>query len=90
LFLDFYILDKKKVKPLSVLLQEIDNKIIKISSVESNNIRLGMDNKVNYDLYEDLTFYKEVLIEKICDSGCIPYPIGKIISKIHQLLNQSC
>lgn len=90
MFIEFKIIDKKNSKPISHLLDEIDKKIMKISSLESNNIRLATESKVNYELYEDLTFYRDVLIEKACDSGCIPYPMDKIISRIHHLLNQSC
>lgn len=88
MFLEFLLIDKKDYNPVSDLIIKIDKKIAEISSIESDNIRLGMNNNVNYDLFEDLEFYKGVLLDSFCGSACIPYRSNIIISKINSLLNK--
>jgi hypothetical protein len=90
MFLDFLLIDKKDQKPLSDLLNKIDDKIVDLSTHESRNIRLGSSSKVDYNLYEHLVFYREVLIESFCGSSCVPYSKNQIISKINSLLYKSC
>jgi hypothetical protein len=90
MFLDFLLIDKREHKPLTILFEKIDSKIADISNLESLNIRIGSKVNINYDLYEDLTFYKEVLLESFCGSSCVPYSKDKIIAKINSLLHKNC
>lgn len=90
MFIDFLLIDKKDQKPLSDLLDKIENKISDISDQESRSIRFGSNSNVDYDLYESLVFYREVLIESFCGSSCVPYPKDQIVSKINSLLYKSC
>jgi hypothetical protein len=90
MFIDFLLIDKKDQRPLVTLLDKIEGKIADISNLESRNIKLGNNTPVNYELYEDLVFYREVLIESFCSSCCVPYPKDKLISKINSLLHKNC
>lgn len=90
MFLDFLLIDKRDYKPLTTLLDKIDSKIADISNIESMNIKIGSRVNVNYDLYESLVFYKDVLIESFCGSSCVPYNKDIIVSKINSLLHKSC
>jgi len=90
MFIDFTIVDKKD-NEFSDLLDKIDKKIAYISNLKLNNIRFGLTTSINYDLYEDLIDYKEILIGKMCGSPCLcDFDINKIKSRIKSLLNQTC
>jgi len=89
-FLEFILHDKKDSKSLTDILEKIEKKIAVLSNRESLDIRLGSSGNVNYDLYEDLVFYRDVLIESFCGSSCVPYPKSKIVAQINSLLYKSC
>jgi hypothetical protein len=90
MFIDFVLIDKLDRKPLSETLDQIEEKIADISDIESRSIRLGNSASIDYNLYEKLVFYREVLIESFCGSSCVPYSKSQILSKINSLLYKNC
>lgn len=91
MIVNFILVDSKEKPKLSKLFQNIDGKIAYISDLSANKIRFGLTTDINYYLYEDLIYYKEILKAKMCGSSCLcEVPIEKIISKINSLINQTC
>lgn len=88
---EFILVDRKDKKDTEDLFSQIDKKIAYISTLKANNIRFGFTTSINYNLYEDLVYYREILSAKLCDSQCLcDIDLAKIISKIKSLINQTC
>jgi len=78
-------------QPYINLLGVIDKRIAQISNYLLNNIRYGFDTKVDYETYENLTLYREILLDKIYCSDCLcDWSIDCIIAEIRKLTNQIC
>lgn len=61
---------------------------MELAKIELNNIRLGSTKKVNYEIFEDLLDYREILeYSKQC-SDC--YKNIDVTSNINKLLNTIC
>jgi len=85
---DFY--DHQAI-PYSKILEDIDNKIYQYAGYLLDNIRYGFNTNVNFDAYEDLTIYREILTAKLyCDYCLCDISIDQIIAKIKNLTNSIC
>lgn len=72
---------------LNSLIKAIDHKIILMATVEYNNVRLGMKNKVDLDLYDDLQTYRYILLNKLLGCNCLSEQfIIFIVSRIKKLI----
>jgi len=72
---------------LNQLLKSIDKKIILIASVEFDNVRLALNKKIDYELYNDLCTYKEILLNKLLGCNCLEdQMLIRIVSKIKKLI----
>jgi hypothetical protein len=72
---------------LNKLLDHIDNKILGLAQCKYNNITLRLIYDANLDLYDDLTTYKKILLNKLLGCNCLDdQRLIKIVSKIKKLL----
>jgi len=68
------------------VLESIDKTIANITKVQYKNHIFGFQNYVEYDLYERLCIYREILMDKLMGCNCLndEYTIY-IISKIQTM-----
>ena len=72
---------------LNKLLDHIDNKILGLAQCKYNNITLRLIYDADLDLYDDLTTYKKILLDKLLGCNCLDdQRLIKIVSKIKKLL----
>lgn len=72
---------------LNDLLDRVDRRIVDIAIVELNNVRFGFAQVVNYEQYEDLLIYKEILMDKLLGCNCLDDQfLIKIVSKLKKLI----
>lgn len=73
------------------LLDRIDAKIYEIAKVQLNNVRFAFSNKVNYDTFEDLVVYRDILEGIIYCSTCLcDINTDSVHQRINKLLNTNC
>ena len=73
------------------LFDVIDKKIYKYGQYMINNAMFGFSTHINYDKFEDLIAYREILMNKLnCDSCFRDIHIEDIVAKIRQLTNSIC
>ena len=74
---------------ISLLIEKIERKILSIAKSYYNNVALAMENKINWNVYEDLSDYKLMLINRCsdCFSG---QDIEGIKYQLKKLLNTLC
>lgn len=71
---------------LNNTLDSIDEKIKTMAICKYNHIQLDAACDCNLDLYDDLTTYKKILIDKLLGCGCLnDQRLIKIISRIKRL-----
>lgn len=72
---------------LNNLIDSIDRKLMLMARIQYDNIRLGMNNKVDLDLYDDLQTYKYILLNKLLGCNCLSTQfLLLIVSKIKKLI----
>lgn len=72
---------------LNALIDAIDRRIVEIAVVEYNNVRLGLDQFVNIEQYEDLIIYRKMLLDKLLGCQCLQEVfLIKIVSKLKKLI----
>lgn len=72
-------------------LSKIDSKIYNIAKIQLNNIKYGQNNKVNYNVYEDLIIYRSILEDIIYCSSCFcDINVNTVFQRITKLLNTYC
>jgi hypothetical protein len=83
--------EKSCKTPLCDLFEVIDKKIAQYGLEQLNNIRFGFNTNINYDAYEDIIVYKDILrsvvnnADWMCDVN-----VNQVISKIRKLTNSLC
>lgn len=83
--------DKSCVSPICDLFSDIDEKLATLGVNQLNNIRFGFNTSINYDNYEDLVVYRDILsgvvnnADWLCDVN-----VNLVISKIRKLTNSLC
>lgn len=74
------------------LVKQIDKKLHKLSKIELNNIRFHLDKHLdnfNEDDFNDLQYYKYVLLRKMNNDDCLcDFSMDLIISRIKGLINK--
>lgn len=79
---------------INCLLEDIDKKILSISTIQYTNDIYSLKQIVDLDLYDDLCEFREILIDKMMGCNCLVDGPGNetflifIMSKIKNLLNQ--
>lgn len=72
---------------LNNLIKGIDHKLILMSKTEYNNVRLGLNYKVDLDLYDDLLTYRYILLNKLLGCNCLNEQfLIFIVSRIKKLI----
>lgn len=72
---------------LNSLLDSVDRRIAEIAIVQLNNTRFGFRQEVNFDQYDDLLIYKEILMDKLMGCNCLDDQfLIKIVSKLKKLI----
>ena len=75
---------------LNNLIEAIDRKIGIFASVEYQNLAFGISKYVNYEVYEKLCEYKEILLDKLLGCNCLnDVLVIDITSRIQTLLEKN-
>lgn len=73
------------------LLDKLDSKIYDISKKAFDNRRFNLGLNINYELYEDLYDYRNILNRRYRGCNCIEgVPLEELSYKINQLSNINC
>lgn len=71
---------------LNNLLDAIDTKIVYLARCKSANIQYDTMYEPNMDLYDDLTTYRKILLDKLLGCNCIDdQRLIKITTKLNKL-----
>lgn len=80
-----------KTESYKSLISELDYQVYKIAKTKLDNIRFGFNNKVNYNKYNDIIVYREILSDiMFCASGMCDVNTEMVISKVKKLINSPC
>lgn len=73
---------------LNCLIEEIDNKIGDLATIQYLNQIYGLKNFVDLDLYDDLCDYKEILLDILLGCNCFDNDhLIYITSNIQKIIN---
>ena len=71
---------------LNATIDSIDAKIVGLAKCKSNNISFDTSSDANLDLYDDLTTYRKILLDKLLGCNCLDdQKLIKIVSRIKKL-----
>lgn len=74
---------------ISVLLKDIDTKLVELANYQYNNIVYALNYCVPAEVIEDLLNYKQILTYKACNINYCPlYTVEMIASKVIILINK--
>lgn len=71
---------------LNDTLDSIDKKIIGLAKCKSNHLTFNLVSDADMDLYDNLTMYKRILLDKLLGCHCLTHQkLIKIVSRIKKL-----
>lgn len=81
----------QKSETYQSLINQLNTQLYKIAVIKLNNIRFGFDTPVNYDKYEDILVYRDILNDIMyCATGLCNINTNLVISKVKSLINKPC
>lgn len=73
------------------LISQLNTQLYKIAKTKLDNMRFGFNTPINYEKYEDIITYKEILNDIMyCASGLCDVNTTVVISKVKKLINSPC
>lgn len=71
---------------LNATVDSIDAKIVSLAKCKSNHLMFGTIYDADMDLYDDLTTYRRILLDKLLGCNCLnDQKLIKIVSRIKKL-----
>lgn len=80
-----------KTETYQSLINQLNKALYKIAITKLNNIRFGFKTPVNYEKYEDILVYRDILNDVMyCATGLCDINVNLLVSKVKKLINQPC